>query len=135
MAKRMERFKGESMDASIIKQIQPIQDYDEQCPPASPEAPAIADYDEGPQPQAKGPKIIVIEDYDAGQPECACCPTCGQDMPQPMTRQAHCMNHKFKTIRDLLNNKSLTEAQIKTIHRALDEIYKKYRALEKEIED
>ena len=45
------------------------------------------------------------------------------------------MDHKFKTIRDLLNNKSLTEAQIKTIRRALDEIYKKYRALEKEIED
>lgn len=138
MTERLKKVRRDLMDneAAMIKMIPPMQDYDEQCPPASPEAPVIEDYDEGPQPQAEGPKVIVIEDYDdAGQQGCGCCPTCGQEIPQQMTREAHCMDHKFKTIRDLLSKKNLTEAQIKTIRHALDEIFKKYRALEKEIDD
>jgi len=135
MSERLKRVRKDLMDneAAMLKMIPPMQDYDEQCPPGSPEAPVIEDYDEGPQ--AEGPQVIMIEDYDEGQQECPCCPACGQEMPQPMTKQAHCVDHKFKTIRELLNKKDLTEGQIKTIRHALDEIYKKYRALEKEIDD
>jgi len=132
MSKRLEQIK-ESLsknEATMIKQIPPMPEQLQMC---SPESPAIEDYDEGPQPQAEGPKIIVIEDYD-DESEVPCCPGCGQAMPEQMTREAHCLDRRFKAIRDALRKSGLKESQLKVIHSNLDSIYDKYRALEKDME-
>jgi len=66
MSERLKQIK-ESLsdnDAAMLKMIPPMQEPGEGPSPCSPETPAIEDYDEGPQPQAEGPKIIVIEDGD-----------------------------------------------------------------------
>jgi hypothetical protein len=85
------------------------------------------------------PKVIVIEDYDEGKPEVVkqgppCCPECGQEVPAKMSIEAHCMDHKFRRIRDTLRNSDLPEKALKVIHSNLDAIYKKYRELEEDKE-
>jgi hypothetical protein len=142
MAERLkkikETLKEPSTDAAMLKIIPPMQDYDESPQQVTPETPSIADYDEGPQPEAESPKIIVIKDYDEtetpdqtivkeGPP---CCESCGQEIPAIMGREAHCMDSKFKKIRDTLRKSGLKEPQLKTIYSALDKIYDKYRELE-----
>jgi hypothetical protein len=143
MAERLKKIKEQVkkdaiMDAMMIKNIPPMQDYDESPQPVSPETPCMEDYDEGPQPNA--PKIVVIDDYDEDeQPQIVkqgppCCPECGQELPAQMGREAHCLDHKFRAIKNTLKKSDLSESQLKIIHGNLDEIYKKYRQLEKETE-
>jgi len=129
MAERLGQIKKSlsENEATMIKQIPPMPEQLQTC---SPESPAIEDYDEGLQPQAEGPKIIVIENYN-DEPEVPCCPGCGQAMPEQMTREAHCLDRRFKAIRDALRKSDLKESQLKVIHSNLNSIYDKYRALEK----
>jgi hypothetical protein len=142
--KNKKTTKGEKkaglQDAAMFKMIPPMEDYDAPCQQETVEPPCVADYDEGPQPV--GPKIIVVEDYDSdddddpklvksGPP---CCPSCGQDIPTQMGREAHCMDSSFKKIRDTLRHSDLKESQLKVIYSNLDKIQKKYRALEEDTE-
>lgn len=132
MSERLKKIK-ESLsenDAAMLKMIPPMQDPKEKPQPCSPETPAMADYDEGPQPEAEGPKIIVIENYDE-EPDTSCCPGCGQALPIHTAREADALDHKFRAIRDTLRKSDLKESQLKIIHGNLDAIYNKYRALEK----
>jgi len=143
VAERLKKIKEQVkkdaiMDAMMIKNIPPMQDYDEMPQPVSPETPCMEDYDEGPQPNA--PKIIVIDDYDEDeQPQIVkqgppCCPECGQGLPAQMGHEAHCLDHKFRAIRDTLRNSDLSESELKVIHGNLDAIYDKYHELEKKSE-
>jgi hypothetical protein len=136
LAERLKKVKEKLKEASMYKVI-PMQDYDDAIPPVPEQMPpeeseCIEDYDEGPQ--APGPKVIVLEDQE---PEVAkegppCCSQCGQPIPACFSHDAGVVGSKIKKIRDMLKNTKLTEAQLRAIHQALDEIDKRFQRLEKD---
>lgn len=151
-----EQLKTAVCEATMLKMVPPmgenqeessqcpcIEDYDEEPEQTPTESPCIQDYDEETaQPSAEGPKVIVIkvDDEPADKAQVVkegppCCNECGQPIPAQMGREAHCMEHKFKAIKEMLGKKEIGEAQIKSIRKNLDDIYSKYRALEKETGD
>jgi hypothetical protein len=145
VSERLKKIKEQLKGATMLKMVPPmqdepqvgdepsespcIQDYDEQ-PQETPECPCqIQDYDEDPQTSA-GPKIIVLKIVDQDEPiEAPGAP----EEPKiiQIDKEAHCMDRKFKTIQGLLDKTDLTAAQIKTIRKNLDDIYRKYLKLEK----